>query len=57
MFTAMDSFKEGYRMYQRSLRIRPFNTLDKAIAYAKNHATGKPFVCKGATVIWSGKND
>ena len=52
-YVAMDSFVEGYRTYQRSLRCRPFKTLEGAIAWATKRASGKPFVCSGCKVVWT----
>ena len=53
MFHAMDSFVEDCRTYQRALRQRGFDTLEKAQQYAERRATGKPFVMMGCRVVWS----
>lgn len=52
LYTAMESFKEGYHLYQRALRVKPFPSLEAAIQYAKRRAKGKPFVCQGVKIIW-----
>lgn len=52
MYTAMESFGEGYHLYQRALRTKPFMTLEQAMSYAKKRAKGQPFVCKGVKVVW-----
>jgi len=53
LYTAMESFKEGYCLYQRALRVKPFPSLKAAIQYAKRRAKGKPFVCQGVKIIWT----
>ncbi len=53
MYTPMEAFKEGYRMYQRALRKKPFTSLETAISYATKRAKGKPFVCQGTKVVWT----
>jgi hypothetical protein len=52
MYTAMEYFREGFRSYQHALRVKPFATLEQAMAHAKKRAKGQPFVCKGVTVVW-----
>lgn len=51
MYTAMESWTDGYRKYQRALRIKPFRTLESAVWYAQRHSK-RPFVCKGVQVVW-----
>ena len=52
MYTAMEAFTDGYRMYQRALRIKPFNTLEAAIHYAQKRSK-RPFVTRGVSVVWN----
>lgn len=53
MFTAMESFTEYQRNYQRAVRVKPFSTLEKAIGHCKKKAKGKPFVMVGQRVVWT----
>lgn len=53
MFTAMESFTEWNRQYQRAVRVKPFPTLEKAIGHCKKRAKGNPFVMVGQRVVWT----
>ena len=54
MYHAMISFTEHGTMYQRALRLRGFDSIEKAREFAKKKAKGaKPFVVDGQRVVWA----
>lgn len=53
MYHAMESFNDEFgKMYQRALRMKGFDSLEKAIKYAQKRSNN-PFVCKGVSVVWT----